>query len=184
MWAVMATVIEAMSESSMQILSNIPILVTASLRSRHKPIVNDAVVMWNRTFGCVETLEYPEDLKRVLLKLRSTVDIDVPGIPNSRVQEVGQESQKGFLQMLTYRSPIYRHFALLNHKIMKQTVTSSSFKQQWSQGYHCLVLALLPREGYPLERLVQVLDPLRAESTRRHQKQDCDMMIPKSNLRP
>ena len=88
MWALVATVIESVPESGNDLLSEIGILVTASLRSRHKTILNDAVVMWNRTFGCVEALDYSEDLRRTLMKLKLMTDIDVPGFSEADEQEV------------------------------------------------------------------------------------------------
>ncbi|KAL9102739.1 MAG: hypothetical protein Q9163_002136 [Psora crenata] len=87
MWALAAAIIESVPESRSNFLATIDILVTASLRSRHKAILNEAVVMWNRAFGCAESLDYSKDLQRALLKLTTVTDIDLPGFPEATEQE-------------------------------------------------------------------------------------------------
>lgn len=53
-------------------------LITSGLNSRHKAIVNESVLLWNRTFGLVEGLEYPDNLQPVLLKLKTLTSIYLP----------------------------------------------------------------------------------------------------------
>ncbi|KAL9127422.1 MAG: hypothetical protein Q9217_003691 [Psora testacea] len=87
LWALVATIIESVPDSGNELLSTIDTLVTASLRSRHSAILNDAVIVWNRTFGCAETLIYTEDLRRALIKLRAVTDIDLPSFSETDEQE-------------------------------------------------------------------------------------------------
>ena len=63
-------------------------LVVAGLRSRHKTVVNESVVLWNSTFGEEIIVEYPEDLRTVLQKLRPMIDIRLPNFPESNGDEV------------------------------------------------------------------------------------------------
>ena len=44
--------------------------------------------MWNRTFGCSEALEYPDDLRKTLTKLRSVTEIRLPSLPEAELDEV------------------------------------------------------------------------------------------------
>ena len=58
--------------------------------------------MWNRTFGCSEALEYPDDLRKTLVKLRLVTEIRLPGLPELLEAEVDEVSSKTILiQMLT-----------------------------------------------------------------------------------
>jgi hypothetical protein len=53
-------------------------LIVSSLKSRHKAILNDSILLWNRTFGRVDKLDYPAALRPVLLRLRTLTDIELP----------------------------------------------------------------------------------------------------------
>jgi len=86
------TFIESVPDSSSQFLASIQTLVASSLRSRHKSILNDAISMWNHTFGCADTLEYPENLRKHLKKLKAGVDIELPGFVEDEGDEVGNGS--------------------------------------------------------------------------------------------
>ena len=55
--------------------------MTSSLGSRHGVIVNDAIGLWNRTFGTADQLEYPDSLRLNLARLRSMTDIQLPTFP-------------------------------------------------------------------------------------------------------
>ncbi len=77
-----AIAIEALPKIDSQLLSNIETLIIASLKSRQRVIVNESIQMWNRTFGIVDSLEYPVALRPVLLKLRVLTDILLPNFPD------------------------------------------------------------------------------------------------------
>ncbi|KAG8533212.1 uncharacterized protein KY384_001995 [Bacidia gigantensis] len=87
LWALVASIIERVSESSNSLLQRIHFLIDSGLRSRHKVFLSYAVTMWNQTFGCEESLDYPDDLRKTLLKIRSITDIDVPGLPEESSQQ-------------------------------------------------------------------------------------------------
>ena len=55
--------------------------MTSSLGSRHRAIVNEAIGLWNRTFGTAKQLEYPDTLRMNLARLRSMTDIQLPTFP-------------------------------------------------------------------------------------------------------
>lgn len=63
-------------------------LIVSSLKSRQKAVVNEAIQMWNRTFGAAEFLEYSEALCPVLLKLRKFTDLFLPAFPDGNDSEV------------------------------------------------------------------------------------------------
>ena len=88
MWDLVANIIETVPKSGNDLLSTVNILVTASLRSRHKAILNDAIAIWNRTFGSTENVDYSEDLRKALIKLKLMADTDVPGFSKAEEQEV------------------------------------------------------------------------------------------------
>ena len=67
-------------------------LITASLRSRHKTILNDAVQMWNRKFGCSGMLDYTDDLRGALLNLKLLTEVDTPGLIDEQSQQVSVSS--------------------------------------------------------------------------------------------
>lgn len=69
-------------------------LITASLRSWHTTILNDAIQMWNRKFGCSEMLNYPDDLRSALLNLKMLTEVETPGLPDEQSQQVGAFSKR------------------------------------------------------------------------------------------
>ena len=73
-------------------LFSIQELMVASFRSRHKSIVNESIAMWNNTFGIEDTLEYPEDLRIILQKLRSITELRLPSFPKRNSEEVSRLS--------------------------------------------------------------------------------------------
>ena len=66
--------------------------MVASFRSRHKSVVNESIAMWNNTFGIEDTLEYPEDLRVILQKLRSVTELRLPSFPERTGEEVSRLS--------------------------------------------------------------------------------------------
>ena len=48
--------------------------------SLHKAIVNLSIAAWNSTFGLEKHIDYPKELREVLLKLSSFVEIQLPGL--------------------------------------------------------------------------------------------------------
>lgn len=90
LWAVIASAIEALPKKDSRLLLVLESLIVSSLKSRHKTIVNEAIQMWNRTFGALEYLEYPDSLRPVLLKLRTLTDLLLPAFPDGDDSEVSR----------------------------------------------------------------------------------------------
>lgn len=76
--SVVSTAIEHFSNHDTRLLSSIRQLILSGLKSRHRSIVNQFIVMWNQTFGRATTLEYPEGLCGTLFRLQCTTDIQLP----------------------------------------------------------------------------------------------------------
>lgn len=64
-------------------------LFRAGFQSRHMTIVNNLITMWNHTFARADSLHYPADLRAILTKLQSRVDLEVPGLGDDAEPEVG-----------------------------------------------------------------------------------------------
>ncbi|KAJ3579496.1 hypothetical protein NPX13_g1063 [Xylaria arbuscula] len=58
-------------------------LLCWAFRSKHRHIVNNAVLLWNRSFDSTSEVEYPATLKNILLSLRPFVEITLPGLDDS-----------------------------------------------------------------------------------------------------
>lgn len=71
-------------------LFSIQEILVAGFRSRHKTVVNESILMWNSTFGAEGTLEYPEDLRTILQKLRSMTELRLPNFPEVNSEEVSR----------------------------------------------------------------------------------------------
>lgn len=66
-------------------------ILCATLGSSHRYIVNSAVSLWNRLYGKAEKLDYPEELKQVLAKLRPYADLVTPGLELSSLEYPSHE---------------------------------------------------------------------------------------------
>jgi hypothetical protein len=75
--------------SHTKILGELELLICSGLESKHKYIVNKSIQLWNSVFGeCRDGLEYPEQVKAALLKLRPIADIQLPFFPESLKSEL------------------------------------------------------------------------------------------------
>lgn len=90
LWTVIATAIEGLPKTDSRLLLILESLIVSGLKSRQRTIVNEAIKMWNRTFGAVEYLEYPDTLRPVLLKLRKLTDLLLPAFPDGNDSEVSR----------------------------------------------------------------------------------------------
>jgi hypothetical protein len=63
------------------------------LESKHKSTVGATVALWNSTFGGEAELEYPPQVREVLLRLRSITDLQLPLLPDKLGEEVCNEEQ-------------------------------------------------------------------------------------------
>lgn len=90
LWTMTAAAIEALPKRDSRLLLVLEKLIVSSLKSRQKTIVNEAIQFWNRTFGAVEHLEYPDELRPTLLKLRKLTDLSLPAFPDGNESEVSR----------------------------------------------------------------------------------------------
>ncbi len=88
MWQTVMTAIQNLPAFSTITLLKHQHLLLSSLRSRHRSIANDSLDMWNRTFGCAESLEYPDELRTLLTKLQSVTELILPTFPDTEDDEV------------------------------------------------------------------------------------------------
>ncbi len=58
----------------------------SSLTSRHQAILNQSIELWNCTFGNADFLEYRDDLRTALAKLRSVTDMQLPNFPEDDIE--------------------------------------------------------------------------------------------------
>ena len=88
MWQTVMTAIQNLPAFSTSTLSKHQHLLLSSLRSRHRSIANDSLEMWNRTFGCAECLEYPDELRTLLTKLQPVTELVLPTFSGTEDDEV------------------------------------------------------------------------------------------------
>ena len=88
MWAAVSNIVETANEPPQKLLHTLPTLLTATFTSRHKDLRNDTIRIWNRVFGCEETLDYPLELKEALIKLAAMTDLDLPSLPRPQQEDV------------------------------------------------------------------------------------------------
>lgn len=69
-------------------LSKSETLLCAGLNSRHKSLVNSTIELWNTTYGMVCDLEYPSEVVKALVRLRSVADLNLPNFPDIPEDEV------------------------------------------------------------------------------------------------
>ena len=88
MWQTIMTAIRNLPAFSSSTLAKHQQLLLSSLRSRHRSIANDSLEMWNHTFGCAESLEYPDELHLLLTKLQPVTELILPTFPDNEGDEV------------------------------------------------------------------------------------------------
>ncbi|KAL8905939.1 MAG: hypothetical protein Q9207_002320 [Kuettlingeria erythrocarpa] len=88
MWLIVLDMTKSVAKPDSASLTIISELLSAGFRSRHESIVNDLIVVWNQIFGKADALQYPEELHRALSKLRSKVQIDLPGFVDDEGTEI------------------------------------------------------------------------------------------------
>ncbi|GAP88139.2 putative telomere length regulator protein rif1 [Rosellinia necatrix] len=87
-------------------------LLCCAFKSKHRHIVNSAVLLWNRAFENSNRIEYPEALKDALLSLRQHVDIALPGLDvpafdanNSALRFIDSQDDADFVASLDRVAP-------------------------------------------------------------------------------
>ena len=82
------TLLETAPKFDNSFLAEYQDLLISCLRSRHKYILTQSALMWNRTLGSADTLDYSEELQKVLLKLRHVTSLQLPNFPDIGDNEV------------------------------------------------------------------------------------------------
>ena len=165
--------------------------MVAIFRSRHKSVVNESIAMWNNTFGTEDTLEYPEDLRTILQKLRSVTELRLPSFPERNGEEVSRLSLPA-QNARAYVSRPCLHLCVSSTPKMKKRCKLSLlcplFNPQF-QSIHYKALQSLSK-GCGSDRTWETL--LHCEShqlqhngeSKLLQKHDYGMMIPRYNSLP
>ncbi|TVY68796.1 Telomere length regulator protein rif1 [Lachnellula suecica] len=98
LWVILCSAIPRLVDSynSSKILADLESLVCSGLESKHKSIVNQAIRMWNSTFGLSkEALVYPDRVQDALLRLRPIADLQLPFFPSSlEAEEMSEHRQQ------------------------------------------------------------------------------------------
>ena len=89
MWEITRLAFESADKFDNIFLTEYQDLLISCLSSRHKYILNQCVSMWNGTLGGAESLEYSSQLQRVLQRLRTRTNIELPNFPQLAESEVG-----------------------------------------------------------------------------------------------
>ncbi|KAL9119996.1 MAG: hypothetical protein Q9187_003452 [Circinaria calcarea] len=88
LWSSITKIIEGLPRLDTSQLSAMEVLIRAGLSSRHKSIVNESILLWNRTFGLVQDIEFSVGLREILLRLRRITDIEIPDLQMGDETEV------------------------------------------------------------------------------------------------
>ncbi|CAK7206559.1 hypothetical protein SEUCBS139899_009355 [Sporothrix eucalyptigena] len=76
--------------SSLPLVSLEPLLC-AAFSSKHRHIVNNALVMWNRIFGNSGEIDYPVKLKETFTSLQAFIGAPIPGLEITHVASGGAQ---------------------------------------------------------------------------------------------
>ncbi|KAL1594432.1 hypothetical protein SLS60_010192 [Paraconiothyrium brasiliense] len=80
LWEEVCAAMHKLPRNNGQILLHLEPLVTSGFVSRRREIVDSSISTWNSTFGREKTLRYPPRLQKALRRLRSTVELSLPGL--------------------------------------------------------------------------------------------------------
>ena len=78
LWTAVTVAIESLPKTDNALLVSIGDLVVSSLTSRHQTILNQAIKLWNCTFGNADFLEYRDDLHSALARLKFMTEMQLP----------------------------------------------------------------------------------------------------------
>ena len=63
-------------------------LFISCFKSLHRSVLNESILLWNHTVGTADSLDYPQDMQKVLMKLKGATNIQLPGFPDVEDTEV------------------------------------------------------------------------------------------------
>lgn len=90
LWSAFTAAIETLPNKDSSMLRLLEPLILSGFQSKHRGVVNETIKMWNDTFGYLEFLDYPDGLRHYLQRLRSLVELRLPGFPESPDEDVSQ----------------------------------------------------------------------------------------------
>lgn len=99
-WKELLKVVTRLPQHDSATLNEIERVFCAGFRSQIRDIAVASVEVWNRTFGLLQTLEYPQQLKTILLLLQDLADIKVPSVEGMELVSLGIQA---VLHGLTHR---------------------------------------------------------------------------------
>ena len=91
LWLALSAILKKLDVTP-QILYRVDAVFAASLGSRQRSIANDAISLWNETFGALESVEYSDVLTRSLKRVSSLTDLSAPGLTAMKDSEVSFEA--------------------------------------------------------------------------------------------
>ena len=97
LWEKLLLAVEALPRHDSEALLNLHVILASALESRHKATVNSTIKVWNATFGEHPSLNYPVRLRTALTKLRTIIDISLPGFPEDSDDAVSEPQSSGYL---------------------------------------------------------------------------------------
>ena len=86
LWTAVAVAIEGLPKTDNSLLRSIGDLIVSSLTSRHQAILNRSIRLWDSTFGNADFLEYRDDLRIALVKLRTVAEMQLPNFPEDDIE--------------------------------------------------------------------------------------------------
>jgi hypothetical protein len=98
LWEKLLFAVEALPRHDSEALSSLHVILASAFESRHKATVNSTIKVWNATFGEHPSLNYPARLRTALIKLRTVVDISLPGFPKDSNDAVSEPSELRLLR--------------------------------------------------------------------------------------
>lgn len=86
LWTAVTAAIKELPKADNALLMSIQDLMVSSLTSRHQAILNESITLWNCTFGNADFLEYRDDLRIALSKLKSVTEMQLPNFPEDDIE--------------------------------------------------------------------------------------------------
>ncbi len=123
LWTAVTVAIKAVPKSDNALLTSIQDLIVSSLTSRHQAIMNESIELWNCTFGNAEFLEYRDDLRTALSKLKSVTEMQLPNFPEDDVEvsEVKASMENNFRKSTDSSRLCHRPFVSSSPRIVQTT---------------------------------------------------------------
>lgn len=87
LWNQVLGKLKEMPHKDGSLLTVLQALIVAGITSPERAVVNVTITFWNECFGDMDSLKYPAKLEKVLRAARTYVELDLPGFPESGLNE-------------------------------------------------------------------------------------------------